>query len=147
MSLDVHLIIPGATTPAGTGIFVRENGAQREITRAEWDERFPGLEPVTAGLDDRGIYSRNITHNLGRMAREADLYAACWTPEKIGATHARDLIAPLEAGLERLKSDPERFRAFDAPNGWGKYEDFVAFVTNYLAACRKWPEALVSVCR
>lgn len=30
----------------GSGIFVRENGATREITREEWDRRNPGREPV-----------------------------------------------------------------------------------------------------
>jgi len=30
----------------GSGIFVREGGAARELTVEEWDERYPGRVPV-----------------------------------------------------------------------------------------------------
>lgn len=35
------------TSAFSTGIFVRDNGAIREISREEWDRRNPGQEPVT----------------------------------------------------------------------------------------------------
>ena len=63
------------------------------------------------------VYSANITHNLNTMASEAGIYNELWRPDEIGATHAGDLIAPLERGLELLRSDEPRFRAFDASNG------------------------------
>ena len=92
-------------------------------------------------------YSRNITHNLGRMAKEAGIYEACWRPEEIGITKASQLIEPLKAGLALLKSDEPRFRAFDSPNGWGLYQHFVEFVRDYLAACEANPEGEISVSR
>lgn len=92
-------------------------------------------------------FDSNITHNLGRMAREAGIYEACWRPEEIGATKAAQLIQPLRDGLALLRSDAARFRQFDAPNGWGTYEHFVPWVTEYLAACEEYPDADVSVSR
>lgn len=89
------------------------------------------------------VYSSNITHNLGPMALAAGIYMELWQPEEIGVTTAAQLIAPLEAGLAKLKADPEYFQTFDAPNGWGRYEHFVPFVESYLAACRDNPEATV----
>lgn len=93
------------------------------------------------------IYWANITHNLGRMAAAAGIYKELWRPEEIGITKASQLIEPLSAGLDRLKAKPDRFRLFDAPNGWGRYEHFVPFVEQYLAACRENPEATVNVSR
>jgi len=93
------------------------------------------------------VYSANITHNLGKMAREAGIYECMWRPEEIGITKASQLIAPLETGLEGLKKDPEYFKRFDSGNGWGLYVNFVPFVEKYLAACRDNPDADVSVSR
>ena len=132
-------------------IFVRENGATKEITREEWDARYPGREPVTVTLggdrEDNTVYSANITHNLGAMAAAAGIYKALWRPEETGLRHARDLIQPLKDGLARLQADPETYKKHDASNGWGVYEDFVPWVARYLGACIKWPEAEVSVSR
>ena len=94
----------------------------------------------------QSVYSANITHNLGDMAREANIYQALWRPEDMGYC-ARDLITPLSKGLALLLSDPERFEKFNSPNGWGMYEHFVPFVANYLEACIANPDAQVSVNR
>ncbi len=87
------------------------------------------------------VYDGNITHNLGNMAREAGIYDAMWHPYDISASKAKDIIEVLEKGLKLLKSKPEYFKTFDAPNGWGIYDHFIPFVENYLNACRKYPEA------
>lgn len=93
------------------------------------------------------VYDANITHNLGPMAEEAGIYKHLWRPEELGITTAGELIEPLAAGLALLQSDPDRFKAFDAPNGWGLYEHFVPFVEKYLDACRGNPDATVEVSR
>ena len=93
------------------------------------------------------VYSANITHNLGSMAREAGIYEALWRPEEIGITTAAQLIGPLTVGLALLKADPPRFEALNSPNGWGLYEHFVPFVERYLEACKENPDAAVSVWR
>lgn len=92
-------------------------------------------------------YSDNITHNLGNMAGEAGIYEALWRPDEIGITKAHQLIGPLENGIELLSSDRARFEVFNAPNGWGKYENLVSFVTRYYLACLKYPEANVEASR
>lgn len=142
MSLDVHL---EAAEPkrAGTGIFVREDGSTREITREEWDARFPGLEPVTAESEPTEVYWRNITHNLCKMASAAGIYDCCWRPDEVGITTARQIIEPLSAGLKRLRADPVYFRTFNPENGWGSYEGLVDFADDYLAACQRHPDATV----
>lgn len=93
------------------------------------------------------IYNGNITHNLGRMAKAAGIYMHLWRPEEIGITKAEQLIEPLKEGLAKLKADPDHYRTFNSPNGWGRYENFVRFVEDYLNACGENPEAEVSVWR
>jgi hypothetical protein len=152
MSLDVYLNVDAPLpNAAGSGIFLRENGSTREITRAEWAERFPGTEPVVALAAedeiDTNVYSRNVTHNLGKMAEAAGIYNHLWRPEEIGVSKAVDLIEPLTEGLAKLKLDPKHFAQFNSPNGWGLYEHFVPFVEDYLKACKRFPTATVSVSR
>lgn len=93
------------------------------------------------------LFSSNITHNLNRMAGEAGIYELLWRPEEKGVERARDLIQPLRAGYELLQSDPERFRAFDSPNGWGLYENFVPWLMEYIEACERYPHARVRASR
>jgi hypothetical protein len=152
MSLDVYLTLQDPVpVPSGSGIFVRDGGQTVEISREEWGERFPDREPVVVRKDDyhetTEVYSANITHNLGRMAAEADIYQHLWRPDVIGVTKARQLIEPLSIGVSLMKREPDRFIALNPPNGWGSHEVFVPWIERYLAACCEYPDADVSVWR
>lgn len=146
MSLDVSLYVEGSNG-TGTGIFIRENGRIREITFAEWDEKHPNQEPVRAIQESDSVFSANITHNLGRMADAAGIYGIVWRPEENNITTADQLIEPLTKGIETLKADPDKFKTYSSPNGWGKYEDFIPFLEEYLEACKQYPQATVRVSR
>lgn len=98
------------------------------------------LRPVT-------VFERNITHNLARMADAAGLYMPLWRPELLQATRASHLIGPIERGIETLKSDKARFKEYEPENGWGSYDGLLSFAEYYLAACREYPDAEVSVSR
>lgn len=93
------------------------------------------------------LYSRNITHNLGVMAREAGIYECLWRPDEHGITHARQIIEPLATGVALLATQKARFEALNSPNGWGLWEHFLPFCCDYLQACRDHPDALVVVSR
>jgi len=150
MSLDVYLNDSGATHRRKDRIFIREGGHTREVTREEWDARYPDREPCMCPADDEPtseVYHGNVTHNLNKMAKEAMIYECLWRPDEIGIETAGQLIAPLKDGLLLLEGDPHRFRAFNPPNGWGTYEGFVRFVHEYLDACTAYPNATVRVWR
>ena len=93
------------------------------------------------------VFSRNMTHNLIKMANEAGIYDHLWRPDELGIKSAFELIEPLRAGLELLKSDPARFEAFNPKNGWGSYAGFVPFVEDCLQACIDHPNAEPYACR
>lgn len=145
MSLDVYLE-GAAPSKDGSGIFLRRNGMVVEISREEWDRTFPGQEPVVAASGSECFHA-NITHNLGKMANAAGIYNALWRPDENGIECAWQLVAPLTAGLNRLRSNPEQFKAFNPPNGWGDYDSLVSFVETYLDACKSNPIATVRVWR
>ncbi len=81
------------------------------------------------------------------MAKQAGVYECLWRPDEHEITKAGQIIPILAEGVRRLEADPEYFKKFDSPNGWGKYVHFVPFCKNYLEACRENPEARVKVSR
>jgi hypothetical protein len=147
MSLDVYLTTPGEIHRYEARIFVREDGQTKELTREEWDAKYPGQSPVTTEIGDTNeVFENNITHNLNKMADAAGIYKECWHPGELGITKARQLIEPLAAGLEKLRADPSHFKAFNPSNGWGNYEGLCRFVSEYLDACKAYPDADVRAC-
>jgi len=97
--------------------------------------------------EDEVLYDTNITHNLTEMAKHAGLYEVLWRPELINAKYAKDIIELVEEGLKVLKSEPDFFKQFNSKNGWGLYEHFVTFVSKYLEALKKYPEATLIISR
>ncbi len=149
MSLDVYLIGHSKFAKDHDAIFIREHGQTVEVSRAEWDTRHPGREPMTCRVDGEYeyVYEANITHNLGKMASEAGIYKHLWRPGEIGITKAAQLVEALEKGLAMLKAHPTFFKTFNPENGWGSYDVFVPWVENYLQACREHPDAEVRASR
>ena len=152
MSLDVYLYAEHPVAPLpplGSGIFIREDGEQKEISRKEWDRRYLDRDPVlcTQDRESNELYHRNITHNLGRMAKAAGLYGVIWHPDVSGIKTAGQLAHSLDIGLEALISNPEYFSTFNPENRWGDYLGLVRFVTDYRNACIRYHDARVEVSR
>ena len=93
------------------------------------------------------VFDANITHNLNTMADKAGIYKACWRPEEIGATTAKDIGDILEKGYADLVARPSYFKMFNPENGWGTYEGLVSFVKKYLEACRSYPDSVICISR
>ena len=102
---------------------------------------------VMLHVDGEEVFSANITHNLNEMADAAGIYKHLWRPEEIGITKASELIAPVEAGLTDMVARPSHYEQYNAPNGWGLYKHFLPWIAKYLEACKRHPDADVSVCR
>lgn len=148
MSLSVYLSVTEVRAhkmPEGR-IYLREGGYIRQATRAEWDARHPGVEPMffpATAEEETCVFEANVTHNLVQMADAAGLWKPIWRPEECGAKTAGDLIRPIFEGLVKLKARPEDFMRLNPSNGWGDYGTFVEWVERYLEACRQWPHATI----
>lgn len=155
MSLDVYLVVEKPFfREASSGIFIREDGKNKEISEEEWFKRFPDTPPckIRQNLDECAeetteVYSGNITHNLIKMADACGLYKPLWRPEELNILTAKDLVIPLAQGLATLVKEEKAMQCFNPPNGWGTYQNLVAFTANYLLACIKYPDATVKACR
>ena len=106
-----------------------------------------GLDVTLTKVMPTEIYSANITHNLNKMAEAAGIYEAVWRPEEHGYTHAKDIIEILESGINKMKENPDYYKTFNAPNGWGTYGNFLPWLEKYLEACKKDPDAEIQVSR
>lgn len=98
---------------------------------------------------EKAVFEWNITHNLNEMARMAGLYEPLWRPDEIDPPikTAIELVPFLDEGLHQLLTYRDRLRELNPKNGWGTYDNLVAFVVAYRVACRKWPQARVEVSR
>jgi hypothetical protein len=149
MSLDVYLTMNNVANTNESKIFIREDGQTKEISRSEWDLRFPDSEPFVISSDEGNIvFTKNITHNLNKMAVAAGIYEYLWRPASLNITIAKDLIEPLTEGLIKLNTNKKYFKEnFSPSNGWGTFEGLANFVESYRNACIEFPEAEISVSR
>lgn len=82
----------------------------------------------------------NITHNLIGMFRVAGLYEVLWHGD---GKVAGEVLPLLRAGYEMMSNDPERFRAFDSPNGWGTYGGAMSFLRSVIDLCEEHPQGVI----
>ena len=93
------------------------------------------------------VFSQNITHNLAKMAEFAGCYAAVWRPDENGFELASQMIPVLKSALIKLVEEKEAAMKFNPENGWGSYGRLVNFLTEYLTACKMYPNAIIKVDR
>jgi hypothetical protein len=105
------------------------------------------IEQLEDDYEDATLSTFNITHNLNKMAEAVGLYEVLWRPEEIGITIASQMIEPLEKGLKELEANPDKYKAYNPPNGWGNYEVFVSFCKSVLQKCREYPDAVIEAAR
>jgi len=149
MSLDVSLIIRKTKEIEVLGCYYRNDGERCFAEIDEWNRLNPGTPlPSTGIIDDTDyVFEANITHNLAAMAEKAGIYKVLWHPDEFGFTHAEQIIMALRLGIAKLVANPDKYKAFNAPNGWGTYDHFVSFVKEYLQACINSPNAEIRVSR
>lgn len=90
------------------------------------------------------VVDMNITHNLGMMWREAGCYEALYESEGLLASA---VIPVIESAIALMKADPDRFRAHDAPNGWGTYDHALPWLESLLEDMKKCLSASIGVSR
>lgn len=91
-----------------------------------------GPEPMRVDPDG---YS-NYTSNVAAMFAEADFYI-----RDLHGMACADAAAVLRDAIARLESDPDRFRALNPENGWGRYETAIEFLRGFERLCGAHPKA------
>jgi len=96
---------------------------------------------------NKTLFHGNVTHNLTAMAEDARLYDAVWRPDENNIKYASQLISILNKGLIFLHKNRTKLERLNPENGWGSYESFLIFISDYLEACEKYPKSIVTVWR
>lgn len=125
MSLDLYIISKKPIRRTGTGIYVRENGRNRELKTKEEVLCYFGedTEVEVKVYETNEVWHENMTHNLGRMAskvkgKERDLYTLFWRPTesivtKEWVTEVLRCYIYLKEHEEELKPLEEEWGTFD----------------------------------
>ena len=139
MSLDIHFFKKD----------VDFNQMRHQIDELYNQRRVIGeeLERLEDDYEDAKLASHNVTHNLNKMAEAIGLYEVLWRPEEIGITTASQMIVPIEKGLKELVANPDKYKVFNPPNGWGNYDIFVSFCKSVLRTCQENPDAVIEAGR
>ena len=90
------------------------------------------------------VAEKNITHNLSAMWLEAGIYKELYESE---GKKAEEILPLLESGLALMLEEPERFKKFDSPNGWGTYKNAVPWLSELIVEFKKYPDGIIEVSR
>ena len=93
------------------------------------------------------VFETNITHNCAAMAKEAGIYGDLWHPQKNMAKYARDIVDNIKRGYNVMRANPDHYRSFEPENGWGLYDQFLAWLEYYIYALEQHPDAEIEVSR
>jgi hypothetical protein len=89
-------------------------------------------------------FSSNITHNLNTMFEQAGVYDILWHGDGL---IAGEQVEKLEKALATMRSDPARFKKYEASNGWGTYLDALRWLQEIIHACKEYPKAIIRCSR
>ena len=105
------------------------------------------IERLEDEYEDAKLSSHNITHDLNKMAEAVGLYKILWYPEEIGITSASQMIVPIEKAIKELEANPDKYKTYNPPNGWGNFDIFVGFCKSVLRTCQENPDAVIEAGR
>lgn len=146
MSLDLYIISKTPVSHLGTGVFVRQNGANVELSVDEVKKAYPDSEVEVREYEDNEVWHGNITHNMGKMAKQVSvsvytLYQLLWRPEETDLVPdghpTQRYLDCLGIALEKLKADKDRLLVYNPSNGWGTYRDLLNFTADFLDALKR----------
>ena len=114
-------------------LYDKQRSIQEEMERLEDD------------YEEARLASYNVTHNMNNLAKAVGLYQVLWSPEEVGIKTASQMIEPLEKGIKELTANPDKYKEYNPPNGWGSYDIFVSFCRSVLSTCKDNPDAIIEV--
>ncbi len=99
------------------------------------------LEIDTGGRDPAAVTEgHNYTYNVSLMLQEAGLTVGAL--DGVLAGTARGI---LDAAIEKMKADPNKYREMNPKNGWGHYEGALHWLEKIRGDCMRHPKATVRV--
>lgn len=88
------------------------------------------------------LFHANITHNMTSLWEALGIYEQLY---KSHGKYANDIYEKVRRALDALTIDPEFYKQYDSPNGWGTYDNAVSFLSKVVRACEENPGSLINV--
>jgi hypothetical protein len=85
--------------------------------------------------------SFNYTHNCNCMLRDVGIE---WS--EMRNMKGKDVVFMLDIAIEKLKSDPEKYRKMNPSNGWGSYDSLLSVLERIVEDFSMHPKATLGVC-
>lgn len=83
----------------------------------------------------------NFTSNTANMIKEVcGSYPSQWNGKKCS-----DMYPILMQGASLLNNDPQKYKQFEAKNGWGTVNSTRDFLMDVADNCQKYPTAILEV--
>lgn len=83
----------------------------------------------------------NHTSNTATMIKEVcGSYPSQWNGKRCA-----DMYPVLMQGISLLNNHPQRYKQFEAPNGWGTIPQVMDFLSKVADNCDKFPTAIIEV--
>lgn len=96
---------------------------------ADDSEHFPCVDDLYEGTVDTGYCEANITWNVGEMIRRST--GLEWKNEADNGL-VKDIIPAIALGLAELERNRQKYKKYEAPNGWGTINGTIAFFRTIL---------------
>ena len=109
--------------------------------RADAEARIASLGDVNAALRPCDVAYWDPTYNYAAMFTAAFGHSI----RDFSGKRASAMGAGLRSAIVAMQADPTKFKAFDAPNGWGTYDDLIPLLETMRDTCEAYPNAMVSV--
>jgi hypothetical protein len=100
-----------------------------------------GVKVDTGGDEPAQLTGKNMTYNLNSM-----LTAALGIPfRELDNAPCSEAAGVINKAIHKMKVDPEFFKTFNPPNGWGTYEGCLSNLEWLLKCCIDHPKASIYV--
>lgn len=96
---------------------------------------------ATCGRGEQ-VFESNYTSNMGAAWREAGIAIHDWQNKRAG-----EVLAELDAGIEAIEADRDRFKRHEPVNGWGSVSSMLTWLNAMADAFRENPNAMIRVSR
>jgi len=101
------------------------------------------LSLPTRALYLQGVFTTNITHNLGRMAGKVGLHELLWRPGYEYTKITPEFVDKVFDGYKELLLHPAKYEQYNPPNAWGTYEGLAVTVHHIIIACSRYPNGYI----
>lgn len=88
------------------------------------------------------LFWKNYTHNVTPMWHKAKIYDELYNSD---GKHPKEIMEKLRLGLKDMQDNRKEYKILDPDNGWGDCDSAMAFLSDIIDACSRFPEGTIHI--